>query len=166
MWLIAGLGNPGAKYERNRHTIGFRVVDELARGMPALRDNKLGSESTTGMIAGTKVALVKPMEFLNLSGFAIQRASRFHDADPAHLIVIHDEIDLDFGIVRLKNGGGHGGHNGLRLRSWSSWAAVTSVRLRMGVGYRDPNTRPGSKDAATLGPRGISEGSARRSSPP
>ena len=149
MWLIAGLGNPGAKYERNRHNIGFRVVDELASrsGMPAWRDNKLGGVATTGMVAATKVALVKPMEFMNLSGFAVQRSASFHDADAAHLIVVHDEIDLDFGIVRLKNGGGHGGHNGLRS-IMEQLGNGDFARLRMGVG-RDPNKPPGSKDAAT-----------------
>ena len=150
-WLIAGLGNPGAKYERNRHNIGFRVVDELATraGMPAWRDTKLGGVVTTGMVAGTKVALVKPMEFMNLSGFAVQRSASFHDADAAHLIVVHDEIDLDFGIVRLKNGGGHGGHNGLRS-IMEQLGGGDFARLRMGVG-RDPNKPPGSKDAAAWG---------------
>ena len=148
MWLVAGLGNPGAKYERNRHNIGFRVVDELARrhNLPAWKPNKLGGDSTSGMIARTKAALVKPMEFMNLSGFAVQRASAFHDADIAHLIVVHDEIDLEFGIVRLKNGGGHGGHNGLRSIH-EQLGEGGFARVRMGVG-RDPNKPPGSKDAA------------------
>ena len=146
MWLVVGLGNPGPKYARNRHNIGFRVVDELARALPAWKANKLGGEVTTGLVARTKVVLLKPMEFMNLSGFAVQRTAQFHDVEPDKIIVVHDEIDLDFGIVRLKNGGGHGGHNGLRSIQ-EQLGSGAFVRLRMGVG-RDPNKPPGSKDAA------------------
>jgi peptidyl-tRNA hydrolase, PTH1 family len=147
-WLITGLGNPGAKYERNRHNIGFRVVDALASGagLPAWKPNRLGGDATTGMVAGTKVVLLKPMEFMNLSGFAVQRTMAFHDLELDRLIVVHDEIDLDFGIVRLKQGGGHGGHNGLRS-IMDQLGKGDFARVRMGVG-RDPNKPPGSKDAA------------------
>ncbi len=148
MWLVAGLGNPGSKYARNRHNIGFLVVDELARGagLAAWKPNKLGGEATTGMVAGQKVVLLKPQEFMNLSGFAVQRTMDFHDIEMATLIVVHDEIDLDFGIVRLKQGGGHGGHNGLRS-IMEQLGKGDFARVRMGVG-RDPNKPPGSKDAA------------------
>ena len=139
-WLIAGLGNPGAKYARNRHNVGFMVVEELARGagMAAWKPNKLGAEATTGMVAGTKVVLVKPQEFMNTSGFAVQRAMAFHDVDVAKLVVVHDEIDLDFGIVRVKQGGGHGGHNG--IKSIFELVGRDFDHLRMGVG------RPNSTD--------------------
>jgi len=148
MWLIVGLGNPGSKYERNRHNIGFRVVDELARqhAMPAFRPNKLGGDATSGSIGRDKALLLKPMEYMNLSGFAVQRTAAFHHVEVAHILVVHDEIDLDFGIVRLKNGGGHGGHNGLRSIT-EQLGDGGFARLRMGVG-RDPNKPPGSKDAA------------------
>ncbi|HTR53516.1 MAG TPA: aminoacyl-tRNA hydrolase [Kofleriaceae bacterium] len=145
MWLVVGLGNPGAKYARNRHNIGFRVVDELARGM-TWKDGKLGGVTATGPIGGTKVVMVKPMEFMNLSGFAVQRTAAFHHVPVEDILVIHDEIDLDFGIVRLKNGGGHGGHNGLRSIQ-DQLGDGGFARLRMGVG-RDPNKPAGSKDAA------------------
>ena len=152
-WLVVGLGNPGSKYERNRHNIGFRVVDELVRkhGLPAWKTGgKLGGDTTTGVITterGRERAVVlKPMEFMNLSGFATQRAAAFHSIEVDHILVIHDEIDLDFGIVRLKNGGGHGGHNGLRSIQ-EQLGGGGYARLRMGVG-RDPNKPPGSKDAA------------------
>jgi PTH1 family peptidyl-tRNA hydrolase len=147
-WLVVGLGNPGTKYQHNRHNIGFRVVDELARGagLPAWKSNKLGGEATTGTLAGTKCVLLKPMELMNLSGFAVQRTADFHGVELANMVVVHDEIDLDFGLVRLKQGGGHGGHNGLRS-IMAQLADGNFARVRMGVG-RDPNKPPGSKDAA------------------
>jgi PTH1 family peptidyl-tRNA hydrolase len=148
-WLIAGLGNPGAKYARNRHNIGFMVVDELARALPPWKANKLGGEATTGMVAGTKVVLVKPMDFMNLSGFAVQRTLQFHDIEPARLVVVHDEIDLDHGVVRLKEGGGHGGHNGLRS-IMEQLGGGGFARLRMGVG-RDPRVPPGADKQAVAG---------------
>jgi len=149
-WLVVGLGNPGSKYQRNRHNIGFMVVDELARkaGFSAWKAGAIkGAESTSGMVGRTKCVLVKPQEFMNLSGFAVQRAMAFHSIEPAKLLVVHDEIDLDFGIVRLKQGGGHGGHNGLRS-IMEQLGEGGFARLRMGVG-RDPNKPPGSKDAAS-----------------
>lgn len=153
-WLVVGLGNPGSKYERNRHNIGFRVVDELVRkhGLPAWKSGAIkGGESTSGMIVTErgreKAFVLKPMEFMNLSGYAVQRAASFHGVELANILVVHDEIDLDFGVVRLKNGGGHGGHNGLRSIH-DQLGGGGFARLRMGVG-RDPNKPPGSKDAAS-----------------
>lgn len=148
-WLVAGLGNPGSKYERNRHNIGFHVVDEVARraALPPWKANKLGAESTGGVVAGVKVVLLKPQEFMNVSGFAVQRAMDFHHVEPGHLIVVHDEIDLEFGIVRLKQNGGHGGHNGLRSII-AQLGTGDFARLRVGVG-RDPNKPQGSKEAAS-----------------
>jgi len=151
MWLVVGLGNPGSKYERNRHNIGFRVVDELARkhGLPAWT-TKLGGDTTAGIVTTERgrerALLLKPMEFMNLSGFAVQRTAAFHKVDVADILVVHDEIDLPFGAVRLKNGGGHGGHNGLRSLH-EQLGGGGFCRLRMGIG-RDPNARPGAKDAA------------------
>jgi peptidyl-tRNA hydrolase, PTH1 family len=153
-WLVVGLGNPGAKYERNRHNIGFRVVDDLVRkhGLPAWKTGAIkGAESTGGVVTTErgreKAYVIKPMEFMNLSGFATQRAASFHQIEVDHVLVVHDEIDLEMGIVRLKNGGGHGGHNGLRSIQ-EQLGGGGYARLRMGVG-RDPNKPPGSKDAAT-----------------
>ena len=151
MWLVVGLGNPGAKYERNRHNIGFQVVDELARkhGLPAWSD-KLGGRTTAGIVTTERgrerCVLLEPMEFMNLSGFAVQRTAAFHKIDVTEILVVHDEIDLELGIVRLKSGGGHGGHNGLRSIQ-DQLGAATFGRLRMGVG-RDPKAPPGGKDAA------------------
>jgi PTH1 family peptidyl-tRNA hydrolase len=151
MWLVVGLGNPGAKYEGNRHNIGFQVVEELARkhGLPAWSD-KLGGRTTAGIVTTERgrerCVLLEPMEFMNLSGFAVQRTAAFHKVDVTEILVVHDEIDLELGIVRLKSGGGHGGHNGLRSIQ-DQLGAATFARLRMGVG-RDPKAPPGSKDAA------------------
>lgn len=150
-WLVVGLGNPGSKYARNRHNIGFMVVDELARkhGLPAWT-TKLGGDTTAGIVTTERgrerALLLKPMEFMNLSGFAVQRTAAFHKVDVDNILVVHDEIDLAFGVVRLKSGGGHGGHNGLRSII-EQLGGNGFARLRMGVG-RDPNARPGAKDAA------------------
>src|ERR1041384_5190510 len=152
MWLVVGLGNPGAKYARNRHNIGFQVVDELAakHGLPAWKTGKLGGDATAGVVTTERgrerCVLLKPMEFMNLSGFAVQRTAAFHKVEADQILVVHDEIDLPFGSVRLKNGGGHGGHNGLRSIH-EQLGDGGFARLRMGIG-RDPNARPGAKDAA------------------
>jgi len=151
MWLVVGLGNPGAKYARNRHNIGFQVVDELAskHGLPAWKSGKLGGDSTSGVITTERgrerAILLRPMEFMNLSGFAVQRAADFHGVEPESILVIHDEIDLELGVVRLKSGGGHGGHNGLRS-IMEQLGGGKFARLRMGVG-RDPRVPPGAADS-------------------
>jgi PTH1 family peptidyl-tRNA hydrolase len=149
MWLVVGLGNPGAKYAKNRHNIGFRVVDELARARGyAAWKQKLGAETTSGAIGAEKLALVKPQQFMNLSGHATQQLAKLHAVDIARVIVVHDEIDLDFGVVRVKQGGGHGGHNGLRSIIEQLGGEAGFARIRMGVG-RDPHKPPGAKgDAA------------------
>jgi PTH1 family peptidyl-tRNA hydrolase len=151
-WLVVGLGNPGPKYERNRHNIGFRVVDELAsrHGFPSWKAAH-GGELASGMVTTERgrerAVLLKPLELMNLSGFAVQRTMAFHRIELDKVLVIHDELDLDFGVVRLKNGGGHGGHNGLRS-IMEQCGGGAFARLRMGIG-RDPNKPPGSKDAAS-----------------
>jgi PTH1 family peptidyl-tRNA hydrolase len=147
MWLVVGLGNPGAKYAHNRHNIGFQVVDELAagHGLPAWKTGKLGGDTTGGTITTERgrerAVLLKPMEFMNLSGFAVQRTADFHHIAPENILVVHDEIDLPLGIVRLKSGGGHGGHNGLRS-IMEQLGSGAFARLRMGIG-RDPKLPPG-----------------------
>lgn len=153
MWLVVGLGNPGAKYARNRHNIGFQVIDELVakHGLPAWKAGK-GGETTAGVITterGRERALVlKPMEFMNLSGFAVQRVADFHHVEPDQILVVHDEIDLEFGVLRLKSGGGHGGHNGLRSMM-EQLGGGKFARLRVGVG-RDPRVPPGGGNAQAV----------------
>ena len=152
MWLVVGLGNPGSKYERNRHNIGFRVVDELAakHSLSWKSGGKLGGDTASGIVTTERgrerCVLLKPMEFMNLSGFAVQRTAQFHSIETPNILVVHDEIDLELGIVRLKSGGGHGGHNGLRSMI-EQLGEPGFARVRMGIG-RDPKAPPGAKDAA------------------
>jgi PTH1 family peptidyl-tRNA hydrolase len=124
--LVVGLGNPGREYADTRHNIGFLVMDELARRWDLGWQTKFGGE-----VAHKKeIVALKPQEYMNLSGQAVQRVKAFYKADP--VIVIHDEIDLPFGKLRVKVGGGHGGHNG--LRSIIENIGGEFIRVRCGVG--------------------------------
>lgn len=151
MWLIAGLGNPGKKYERNRHNVGFRVADELARrhGVGPLKD-KFGGLHGTGIIASQRASIIKPMKYMNLSGFAVSQAVQFQGVDPAQLVVVHDEIDLPFARLRLKAGGGHGGHNGVRS-IMEQLGHGDFLRVRIGVGRPETGAHgePGSGKVAS-----------------
>jgi PTH1 family peptidyl-tRNA hydrolase len=155
VWLVVGLGNPGPRYERNRHNVGFRVVDELARrhGLGAWKGTKLGGDGTSGLLTTPtgriKATLLKPMEFMNLSGFAVQKIASFHDVATDHIVVVHDEIDLDFGVVRCKAGGGHGGHNGLRSMI-DQLGAQDFLRVRVGVGKPGPKSGTADGGASSL----------------
>jgi peptidyl-tRNA hydrolase, PTH1 family len=152
VWLVVGLGNPGAKYARNRHNIGFQVVDGLVakHGLPAWKSGKLGGDTTAGVVTTERgrerCVVLKPMEYMNLSGFAVQRTADFHGVESPSILVVHDEIDLELGMVRLKSGGGHGGHNGLRS-IMEQLGGGGFARLRMGVG-RDPRVPPGADKQA------------------
>src|SRR5215831_2728840 len=141
MWLLVGLGNPGPKYSQNRHNIGFMVVDELARRKNAESfRGKFGGEVTTCEVGGEKCALLKPLEFMNLSGRSVQRMSAFYQVEPQQTVVVHDEIDLPLGTLRIKVGGGHAGHNGLRSIV-QDLGSADFVRVRCGVG-RPASSRP------------------------
>jgi PTH1 family peptidyl-tRNA hydrolase len=134
--LVVGLGNPGRKYEGNRHNVGFMVADELARAR-ALPDYR---EKFSGLFAkGDEVALLKPMVFMNLSGQSVQPAAAFLKVVPGEIVVVHDELDLAFGEVRVKLGGGHAGHNG--LRSIIERLGPDFVRVRVGIGRPPPGFR-------------------------
>jgi peptidyl-tRNA hydrolase, PTH1 family len=169
MWLVIGLGNPGAKYECNRHNIGFRVVDALLakHGLPEARSSKYKADVAQGTLkltgdADGKIVACKPMEFMNLSGFAVQRVAGFHHVTVENMVVVHDEIDLDFGLVRVKNGGGHGGHNGLRSMI-DQLGSNAFARVRVGVGKPQGDGRvPGDKDVAAwvLGDFSLSQADA------
>ncbi|MEV0053332.1 aminoacyl-tRNA hydrolase [Saccharopolyspora shandongensis] len=132
--LIVGLGNPGPRYEGNRHNIGFLVADELADRIGGkFKAHKSGAEVVEGRLAGARAVLVKPRSFMNLSGGPVAGAVKFYKAPPESVIVIHDELDLPFGTVRLKRGGGENGHNGLRSIS-KSIGTRDYLRVRFGIG--------------------------------
>ncbi len=133
MHLVVGLGNPGREYAKTRHNIGFEVVDKLAAegGFGAWRTAEKALVNR-GSIGKTEVLLVKPMTYMNLSGDAVGGLMRFYKIDLSELIVVHDELDFEVGAVRVKEGGGHGGHNG--LRSIIVHAGQEFVRVRVGIG--------------------------------
>jgi PTH1 family peptidyl-tRNA hydrolase len=134
MLIIAGLGNPGTKYEKNRHNIGFMAVDEVARRWRFGAERaKFQSVIAEGEVEGTKVLLLKPQTFMNNSGHAVGEAARFYKVTPDRVIVFHDEIDLAPGRFRMKTGGGAAGQNG--VRSLISQLGPDFRRARMGVGH-------------------------------
>jgi len=134
MLLFVGLGNPGAKYQGNRHNVGFMVVDEIARrhGFQPWR-RRFQGETAEGTLERERVVLLKPMTFMNDSGQAVQEASSFFKLAPAEITVFHDEIELPPAKVRVKVGGGIAGHNG--LRSISAHVGNDYRRVRLGVGH-------------------------------
>ena len=140
--LIVGLGNPGPQYTWTRHNAGFMVLDRLSRteNIPIARKAFSGLAGD-GNWAGERVYLLKPQTFMNLSGRSVAEALRFYKLSPADLIVIHDDLDIPFGSVRLKLGGGHGGHNGLRSID-QLLGTRDYLRVRVGIG------RPLHGDAA------------------
>lgn len=140
MKMFVGLGNPGAKYAQNRHNIGFMAVDQIAadHGFAPWRA-KFQGQVSEGRLGSEKVVLLKPETFMNLSGQSVGEAMRFYKLDSTDITVFHDEIDLAPAKVRLKAGGGHAGHNG--LRSLHQHIGPHYDRVRMGVGH------PGHKDA-------------------
>lgn len=134
MKLIAGLGNPGDKYSNTRHNIGFMVIDALgSRHGIRIDNNKKKSLTGSGVIAEEKVIMVKPQTFMNLSGEALGPLFSFLDIEFEDVIVVHDDLDLDFGRIKIKAGGGHGGHNGIRSII-SHFGAKDFVRVRVGIG--------------------------------
>lgn len=134
MWMIAGLGNPGKRYEETRHNVGFLVIDELQkRHMQSKFQTKFSALSTVGLINTQRVLLIKPMEFMNNSGFAVQRAAQFYEISPEKILIIHDELDLPPARLRLKSGGGHGGNNGLRSII-AQLGTRDFLRIRLGIG--------------------------------
>jgi peptidyl-tRNA hydrolase, PTH1 family len=133
-WLIAGLGNPGDEYAGNRHNCGFMVADVLAARMGArFKRDRSRARVADGRLAGVPVTLAKPQSFMNLSGGPVASLRTFYKIPPERIVVVHDELDLPFGAIRLKQGGGDNGHNGLR----SITAALGTrdyLRVRVGIG--------------------------------
>jgi len=134
--LIVGLGNPGPKYEQTRHNVGFVFVDELARSKGATfkLENKFHGDVCKLSLAGNDVWLLKPNTFMNLSGKSVAALARFYKIAPESILVVHDELDIPPGQLRLKQGGGHGGHNGLRDMI-AQLGSKEFTRLRVGIGH-------------------------------
>ena len=142
-WLIVGLGNPGPRYAATRHNAGALVVDELAgRVGGRFKAHRSRSEVLEGRLAGAPVVLAKPVTYMNESGGPVVNAARFFKVPLERTVLVHDELDLDFGTIRLKRGGGEGGHNGLRSAS-SALGSKDYLRVRFGIGRP-----PGRQDPA------------------
>jgi PTH1 family peptidyl-tRNA hydrolase len=144
-WLIVGLGNPGAQYQGNRHNVGQMVLDELAGRMGAgFKTHKARAQVMEGRlgIGGPRVVLAKPMTYMNVSGGPVSALANFYGISPDRVVAVHDEIDIPFNTVKLKTGGGEGGHNGLRDIS-KALATKDYLRVRVGVGRP-----PGRMDTA------------------
>ena len=143
VWLIVGLGNPGPTYAHHRHNVGFQIVDAVGEcyGLPPCSP-KSSSQSkiavTAGQIMGHVVCLAKPLAYMNLSGPPTASVTQFYKIPPSRVVVIHDDLDLEPGYVRLKHGGGAAGHNG--LRSLISTLGPDFTRIRVGIGH------PGVRD--------------------
>jgi PTH1 family peptidyl-tRNA hydrolase len=142
MKLICGLGNPGREYERHRHNIGFMVVEALLpRAKAELNQEKFQARVGQGTLGGERILFVEPQTYMNLSGRSLAEAARFYKVAVEDILVIHDELDLPFGRLQLKAGGGTGGHNGLKS-SVQSLGADGFIRLRFGIGKPEgPNAK-------------------------
>lgn len=143
--LIVGLGNPGPQYETTRHNVGFMVADALAGriGAKFSSHKKSNSDIVQARLAERSVIVAKPRTFMNLSGQPIAALARFFSVEPGCVVVVHDELDLDFGTIRLKLGGGEGGHNGLRSTT-QHLSTKDYLRVRVGIGRP-----PGRMDPAS-----------------
>lgn len=144
-FLIVGLGNPGAQYAATRHNVGFMAVDQIAEDHFGnfSAHKKSNADILETRIGDTKVVLAKPRTYMNLSGGPIRALCDFFKIPPQNVIVIHDDLDLDFGTVRLKSGGGENGHNGLRSTS-QTLGTKDYLRIRIGIGRP-----PGRQDPAS-----------------
>ncbi|MEV1329079.1 aminoacyl-tRNA hydrolase [Micromonospora costi] len=145
-WLVVGLGNPGREYAGNRHNVGFMVVDLLAQRVGAKfgRHRRAVAEVAEGRLGfgGPRLVLVKPLTYMNLSGGPVAALSQFYKVAPGQVVAVHDELDIGYGQLRVKCGGGEGGHNGLRSMT-KSLGTKEYVRVRFGIGRP-----PGRQDPA------------------
>ncbi|MFT6077622.1 MAG: PTH1 family peptidyl-tRNA hydrolase [Myxococcota bacterium] len=133
MFLIAGLGNVGKKYEQTKHNFGFLLADEIAKKFSFdQKSNKFNAEFFTGTIEDHKIILIKPQTFMNLSGSAVLAFASFYKIPPTHIIVLHDDLDLELGRIKSKTGGGNAGHNG--LKDIDAKVGKNYVRIRLGIG--------------------------------
>ncbi|MEJ6555881.1 aminoacyl-tRNA hydrolase [Microbacterium esteraromaticum] len=144
-WLIVGLGNPGPRYAATRHNIGQMVVDELAdRRGERFREHKAGARVVETRLrpGGDRIVLAKPNSYMNTSGTPVAALARFYSVPPENVVVVHDELDIPFDSIRMKIGGGHGGHNGVRDIA-RTLTTADFLRVRAGIGRP-----PGRQDPA------------------
>jgi PTH1 family peptidyl-tRNA hydrolase len=140
MFLIAGLGNPEDKYKNTRHNIGFMVIDEITKSLTTSQINK--SNFKAELFKTSNMLLAKPQTFMNESGQSIISIAQYYNIPNENIIIIHDDLDLSFGTIKFKNGGGHGGHNG--LRSIDSHIGKDYTRIRIGIGKPEDKTKVAS----------------------
>lgn len=140
-WLVVGIGNPGSEYARTRHNMGFWVINELAQ-RAGTQPKAVGAmmNIAVGVLQEQRVALVKPKTFVNLSGKAVSQAQQWTGCDTPHTIVVYDELDLGVGALRVRAGGGSGGHNG--LKSIGGAVGMDFIRVRVGIGRPMHNGEP------------------------
>lgn len=140
-WLVVGLGNPGEEYARTRHNVGWWVINELGR-RAATQPKTTGSLMAIGVggLGGQRLALVKPKTYVNLSGKAVAQALQWTGCDTAHTVVVYDDLDMAVGAIRIRAGGGHGGHNG--LKSIGQSVGLEFVRIKIGIGRPIHNGEP------------------------
>lgn len=143
-WLIVGLGNPGPRYELTRHNVGQLVVDELAgRRGESFRAHKANARVVETWLrpGGAKLILAKPNTFMNVSGGAVAGLAKFYSVPPEHVVLVHDELDIPFDTIKLKAGGGHGGHNGVRDVA-KALDSTEFARVRVGIGRPSGRQNP------------------------
>jgi peptidyl-tRNA hydrolase, PTH1 family len=136
LWMAVGTGNPGARYQRNRHNVGFMVVEQLSgtqSGFSWRTSRRFSAEVAKGTLADQEVVLVKPQTFMNLSGRAVSPLAGFYGVLTDHVVVVHDDVDLELGRLRLKAGGGDGGHKGIRSIA-QELGSPAFCRVRCGIG--------------------------------
>jgi PTH1 family peptidyl-tRNA hydrolase len=144
--LVVGLGNPGPRYEKTRHNVGFVVVDRLLEKVPDARwSSRFSGDYAQGDLSGTRVGLLKPGTYMNESGRSVRAAAAFYKISASDIVVVHDELDLPLATVRVKRGGGEAGHNGLRSVS-QELGTQDYVRVRLGVGKPPPDFAGGGAD--------------------
>jgi len=141
--LVVGLGNPGPRYARTRHNAGFLVVDQLAAELGVSLSRKFEGRFAEATLDEARIGLLEPETFMNVAGGSIGKAARFYRLSPEQMIVVHDDIDLEFGRIRAKQGGGLNGHNGLRSTA-DALGSPAFARVRFGVG------RPGRGDRRAI----------------
>ncbi len=135
IYLIAGLGNPGDAYSSTRHNAGFMVIDHIASSCSLeMSRTKFNAKYGTGVIAGKKVILVKPMAFMNRSGYPVFSLAKYFKIETKHILIVHDDMDIDVGKLKIKKKGGDGGHKGLRSLI-GSFGSKEFCRLRFGIGH-------------------------------